>query len=71
MNTLFDMTAINIESACDEGMEKIYDALEFVNHNAALFADTETHAQLAQLLQVGYARLRLTKAQPARAKVNA
>lgn len=70
MNTLFDMTTINIESACDDGMEKLYTALEFVNHNAALFADDDLPPQLAQLLQQGYARLRMTKAQPSRAKVN-
>jgi hypothetical protein len=71
MNTLFDMTTINIECACDDGMTKIYDALEFVNHNATLFADDDLPPQLAQLLQRGYAALRMTKAQPARSKVSA
>lgn len=66
MNTLFDLTQYTTESVCDDGMTKLYDALEFVNHNAALFADSDTVAKLAQLLQVGYARLRWAKARPGR-----
>jgi len=60
--TLFDMSQVDIQSPCDEGMEKLYDALEFVNHNPGLFADNDLVAQLAERLQRGYARLRMAKA---------
>lgn len=60
--TLFDMSQADTQSPCDEGMEKLYDALEFVNHNPGLFADSDLVAQLAERLQRGYARLRMAKA---------
>ncbi len=68
MNTLFDLTQVDrtLESACDEGMEKLLDALNFMYGNEKLFADQECVDKLSNYLQRGYARLRHTKAQPKR-----
>jgi len=68
MNTLFDITQIDrtVESACDEGMETLLAAINFLYANESLFADKECVDKLSNYLQRGYARLRHTKAQPNR-----